>query len=142
TVDWGSFPNNTNFTSTTVGGVTMTETGTNDIGGTGATPASAPTFRTTTSTTGGEAGYYRLWMDANNLQYESIGQIVDFSFSVPVQGLGLTILDTDFAAGDFEDYHRLEGVRSGAFVPFSVSVGSAAQRAGDVIEGDSGADDN
>jgi len=142
TVDWGSFADNSNFSSTTVGDVTMTETGTADIGGTGATPAGAPTFRTTTATTGNEAGYYRLWMDDTPLEYEEIGQIVDFDFSVPVHGLGFAILDNDFAGGDFEDYHRMEGVRSGAFVPFQLSVGSAAQPAGDIVEGDAAAADN
>lgn len=145
TVDWGSFANNTNFSSTTVGGVTMTETASTDLGGTGAFGAQAPTFRTSTATTGNQAGYYRLWMDAANTpgfqEYEDIGQIVDFSFSVPVADLGFALLDNDFASGDFEDYHRMEGSFAGAFVPFQVTIGSAAQVAGDIVEGDTGAGD-
>lgn len=142
-LDWTTLGNGTDFTNTTVGGITVTENSAVDIGGTGAVGASAPTFRIDTQQQGGITGFYRLWMDAANTggaqAFENIGQVVAFGFSQPVYDLGFTMVDNDFAAGDFEDYHRIEGSRSGAFTPYERAINSAGQPAGDIVEGDTGA---
>jgi subtilisin-like proprotein convertase family protein len=139
-LDWTTLGNGTDFTNTTVGGITVTETSATDIGGTGAVGASAPTFRIDTQQQGGITGFYRFWMDAANTggaqAFEDIGQVAAFGFSQPVLDLGFTMVDNDFAAGDFEDYHRIEGSRSSAFTPYERSIGSASQAAGDIVEGD------
>jgi subtilisin-like proprotein convertase family protein len=143
TIDWATFPDEFNFSNTTVGGVTMTETSTVDIGNTGSVGNSAPTFRVDQAQQGNQTGFYRLWMDAATLggtqQYEAIGQIATFGFSIAVSDLEFAILDNDFATGDFEDMFRVEATLAGAFSPYQRTNGIAMQPAGDLVEGDTAA---
>lgn len=143
TLDWAAFADEFDFTSTTVNGVTFTETSTVDIGNTGSVGASAPTFRVDQATQGNQTGFYRLWMDAANLagtqQFEAIGQIATFGFSIAVSDLEFTILDNDFATGDFEDMFRVEATRSGVYSPYQRTNGISMQPAGDLVEGDTAA---
>lgn len=146
TFDWGSLGNNGNFTNTTVGDVTMSETTTTDFGG-GTNDAGNGwwDFATDADALGGHTGYYSLYMDASATgggadDSESIGQLVTFSFSRAVQDLEFSTLDSDQADADFEDILRIESdALGGGHARYGRSAASGTpvfQIAGDGIEGD------
>ncbi|AVP96021.1 hypothetical protein C7S18_01905 [Ahniella affigens] len=141
TYDWGSNGNNANFTSTTVNGVTMTETRADSLGGAGI----AGNLVTTTATTGNHAGYYQFFVDVvdgSGTEIESVGQLTEFTFSTEVNDLTFAITDNDWADADFEDYTTVAGYDAdGNYVPWEYTGGSSTQRAGDVVEGDAAAAD-
>jgi len=147
TYDWGANGNGSAFTSTTVGGVTLSQTSTTNWGA-GLNAGTYWNFGTDTDGLGGHSGYYSLYMDADNTggsnDYEVIGQRAVFGFSVPVSDLAFSSLDSDQADGDFEDIIRVEGIRTdGGFARFSrapVSGSPVFQEAGDTIEADSACD--
>lgn len=138
--EWGTNGNNAQFTSATTGGITITQNAAGRVdyaAGFGATNQV-----TSTATANGETGYYSLFMDGLNTggtqDSEIMGQLAAFQFSLPVNGLQFSLIDTDQADGDFEDVMRVEGTRSGAFQRYQRTIGSAHQAAGDMIEGDTG----
>jgi len=147
TYDWGSNGNGAVFSSTSVGGVTLSQSSTTDFGA-GRNFGTFWNFRTDTDSLGGHSGFYSLYMDADNTggsnDFEDIGQLVVFGFSVPVADLAFSSLDSDRASGDFEDIIRVEGVHpDGGFARFSrapVSGSPVFQEAGDTIEADSPCD--
>lgn len=142
TYDWGSNGNNANFTSTTVNGVTMTETRADSLGSSGI----AGNLVTTTATTGNHAGYYQFFVDVvdgSGTEIESVGQLTEFTFSTEVNDLTFSITDNDWADADFEDYTTVAAYDAdGNYVPWEYTGGSSTQRAGDVVEGDAAAADN
>ncbi|MBZ0090446.1 MAG: proprotein convertase P-domain-containing protein, partial [Thermoanaerobaculia bacterium] len=140
TYNWGANGQNANFTSFTVGGITVTETAALNYLGAGAN-----NFTTSTESDGGQAGFYRLYMapesiDGDPLDYEDMGQLVTFSFSETVQDLEFSLTDNDWANSDFEDILRVEG--TGPLAGYARYTRSAASGtpsfsfAGDILEGD------
>jgi len=140
--NWGDNGNNANFTSATVGGITITETRAASLGGAGI----AGNLVTTTATTGNHPGYYQFFVDVvdnSGTEIEDVGQMTEFTFSTAVNDLTFSITDNDWADADFEDYTTVVGYDdNGNTVPWEYTGGSSTQRAGDVVEGDDAAADN
>jgi hypothetical protein len=151
TLNWGSFADRTNFSTTTVpaGGVTVTETATDDFGGDGNNGAGGPgNFVTRTDQLGAEFGYYSLYMDAvGTADSETVGERVSFAFSYPAANLSFTINDIDWfnppGNPDFEDQVRVYGTGpGGARVPYVYSgIGDRIDANGDMLEGNDGDSD-
>ncbi len=144
TYNWGANGDDADFTSTTVGGVTITETDI-DYGGGRASGGVFPNQTTQTSSMGGETGFYVLYMDASAVggsdAHENLGQSVTFSFSQRASDLEFRSLDSDQLDGDFEDIIRIFG-NSGSgtgqrYQRTSVDAVPVFQVAGDTIEADS-----
>jgi len=142
--DWGANGQNANFTSFTVGEITVTETTATDYAGAGAN-----NFTTSTESDGGQTGFYRLYMAPEDiggaaLDYENMGQLVTFTFSETVQDLQFSLTDNDWANADFEDILRVEGTGpSTGFVRYTRTAASGSPSfsfAGDLLEGDTGND--
>jgi subtilisin-like proprotein convertase family protein len=144
--DWGALGNDFDFTSLTSGGVTLTETATTSFNGSGVHNTGLTyglNFRTNTATLGNHTGFYNLYMGTTNPpDSEQKGEEFAFSFNVPARDLQFTYLDVDFLTGDFEDYYRVKGFNaSGVSVPYTLTLGSAHQIAGDIVEADASAVD-
>ncbi len=139
--DWGANGNNADFTSATVGGVTITETSAVNFGAS----TSLNNLQTRTGVIGNHAGYYRFSMDApTGTDSEAIGNRAVFSFSSPVHDLSFDLLDIDWSntAGNlFEDQSPVRALDSaGNPVPFTATpLGTSVQMAGDTAEGDADA---
>lgn len=148
TYDWGSNGNNTAFSNITLNGVTITQTGATSFNGSGGQNFPAvnygQNFRTnTTASLGNHTGFFNLYMVANAPpDSESKGEQAIFTFSSPARDLQFTYLDVDFLTGDFEDQYRVVGTdANGAVVPYTLTIGSAHQIAGDIVEADAQATD-
>lgn len=139
--NWGDNGNNANFTSATVGGITITETRADSLGGAGI----AGNLVTTTATTGNHPGYYQFFVDVvdnSGTDIETVGQMTEFTFSTAVNDLTFSITDNDWANDDFEDYTTVVGYDdNGNTVPWEYTGGGSTQRAGDVVEGDGASSD-
>ncbi len=144
--DWGSLGNDIDFTSITSGGVTLTETSTISFNSSGVRDTGLTyglNFRTNTAMLGNHTGFYNLYM-GNNLppDSEEKGEQFAFSFDFPARDLRFTYLDVDFLTGDFEDYYRVRGFGpTGTAVPYTLTLGSSHQIAGDTVEADAAATD-
>lgn len=134
--EWGGNGDDAAFTSSTFAGVMMSLTSATDLTGNGTTL----NFTTQMDQFGAESGYFVSWFDTPTSNVESIDLDMLFSFSPPVRDLTLPMLDIDWQADSgWEDHVRVSGFdASGGRVPFTISLGTAHQRAGDVVEGDSG----
>ena len=141
TYDWGANGDNADFTSATVGGVTITETSAVNFGAS----TSLNNLQTRTGVIGNHAGYYRFSMDApTGTDSEAIGSRAVFSFSSPVHDLSFDLLDVDWSdtAGNlFEDQSPVRALDSaGNPVPFTATpLGASVEMAGDTAEGDADA---
>lgn len=137
--DWGSLGAVVPFTSTTVGGVTVSQGATSgesvNDGGTG-----IPSFVTRTTVNGNDTGYYSVTMDLTG-DGELGGEFSTINFSVPVVDLQTAVLDNDITAGAWEDYTRMSAaaLTGGGTIPYVPTIGSASQAAGDWNEGDAAA---
>ncbi len=137
--EWGDNGNNNPFSSASVGDVTLSLSSTRDLTNDEVTVSGRIPFTTQTSVFGGEAGHYLMQYDdgANGLQQDPEAVLLEsnWHFSVPVRDLTWKHLDVD--NGSWEDYLRTDGYNSsGAFVPYSATLGSVDQLAGDVVETD------
>lgn len=143
TYDWGSNGDGVAFTSTTVSGVTLSMSGTPILNNPPMTP-SAYNFVTRTTTTGSEAGHYRIEWDSSRVEGNPAPRSeVTFAFNPPVRDLSWKALDVD--QGRWEDYVRVRGLSStGSEVPYNIVTDGTPsyQLAGEIIEGDSGAASN
>jgi subtilisin-like proprotein convertase family protein len=137
--DWGSLGSVVPFTSTTVGGVTVSQGATSgesvNDGGTG-----IPSFVTRTTVNGNDTGYYSVTMDLTG-DGELGGEFSTIQFSVPVVDLQTAVLDNDITTDAWEDYTRMSAaaLTGGGTIPYVPTIGSASQAAGDWNEGDAAA---
>lgn len=149
TYDWGSNGNNATFSSTTVNNTTLTQSATVDYGGAGFNNTTLPRYnlRTGTGTFSSHTGYYGFYMDAatfvgSGADSETIMERVSFTYSPPARDLSFSLMDNDFASGDFEDMMRVTGLdASGVMVPYTITPGTVHQLAGVWVEGDSASDE-
>ncbi len=137
--EWGDNGNNNAFTSATIGDVTLSLSSTRDLTGDQVVAGGRQPFTTQTSVFGGEAGHYLMQFDdgANGGPQNPEALLLEsnWHFSVPVRQLTWKHLDVD--NGSWEDYLRTSATSSaGAFVPYSATLGSVDQLAGDVVETD------
>jgi len=143
-LDWATLGTDVPFTSTTVGGITISQGPTADFAGT----ASNSFIARATAVTGNQTGYYRLSMDADAVggtqADEEVGLASTFTFSRAVRDLSFTFLDVDITTNAWEDQIELHGQAiDGSELPHTLIpvAGANAVRAGDWAEGNGGNSD-
>jgi hypothetical protein len=134
---WEDNGNNNAFTSTIVGGVTLSLSSTRDLSSDGADTAGRDNFTTQTGTFGNEAGYFIMQFDDGAVGAQSPEAVLlesSWSFDPPVRYQSWRHLDID--NGDWEDYVRIGATDGSTRVPYSLTLGSVHEIAGDIIETD------
>jgi len=138
TYEWGDNGNNNAFTSVAVDDVTLALASLRDLTGDGSNAGGRTNFTTQTGTFGAEPGYFLMQFDGDDVgDTETILLESTWTFDPPVRYETWQHLDID--NGNWEDYVRVTAFDAGGQrVPYQVVLGTAHEKAGDMLESDVG----
>lgn len=136
-LEWGDNGDENAFTSAVIDDVTLSLSGTRDLTNDGAN-SGRNNFTTQTEVFGGQAGYYVMQFDGDDVgDTETVLLETTWTFDPPVRYETWEHLDID--NGSWEDYVRVLAFnQSGVRVPYQIVLGTAHEQAGDILESDIG----